>query len=369
MKKVLFVATVVRKHINVFHVPYLKMFKDMGWETSVCARNDYDEKEDCIIPFCDHYYDMTFERTPIKKNNYNVYKKLKKLIETEKYDIIHCHTPVGGLLTRLAARKERKNGTSVIYTAHGFHFYKGAPICNWLFYYPVEWLCSWFTDCLITINKEDYELAKKKMHSKKVEYVRGVGIDTRTIKNIKVNREEKLKEFGIKDEMVFLSVGELNNNKNQEVIIKALSKVKFDFRYLLCGKGDKQPYLEQLANDLGIGDKVIFTGYRNDIKELLHCTDVFCFPSFREGLSVALMEAMAAGLPCVVSKIRGNVDLIHDGVNGFLCNPASEDDFYNAIVRLCGDAELQKKMHNSTLEFVKGFDKAEVMEKIRKIYL
>ena len=379
MKKALMLASVASM-IDQFNMDNIKLLQNMGYEVDVVTNFEYgsttsQERVNEVRAKLEndgvHTIHMPIPRKISDvKGMINSYKEVKKLCDENKYTLMHCHSPIGSVVARLAAKGSRKRyGTKVIYTAHGFHFFKGAPMINWLTFFPVEWICSFITDILVTINKEDFERSKRLLHAKTVEYVPGIGIDTRAIKNIKVNREEKLKEFGIKDEIVFLSVGELNNNKNQEVIIKALSKVNFNFKYLLCGKGDKQPYLEQLADDLGIGDNVIFTGYRNDIKELLHCADVFCFPSFREGLSVALMEAMAAGLPCVVSKIRGNVDLIYDGVNGFLCNPASEDDFYNAIVRLCGEAELQKKMHDSTLEFVKGFDKTEVMEKIRKIYL
>ena len=138
MKKVLFVATVVKLHIMVFHIPYLEWFKKNGYEVHVAARNDYDNKDECIIPFCDRFHDLPFERSPIRKNNLQVYKDLKNIIDTEQYEIIHCHTPMGGAIGRLAARSARKKGTKVIYTAHGFHFFKGAPLVNWLAYYPAE---------------------------------------------------------------------------------------------------------------------------------------------------------------------------------------------------------------------------------------
>ena len=125
MKKVLFVATVVKTHIMEFHIPYLKMFKEMGWETVVAARNDYENPADCVIPYCDTYYNIPFERNPLKLGNLKAYTDLKKVIDGGGYDIIHCHTPVGAMLTRLAAKQARKNGTKVFYTAHGFHFYKG----------------------------------------------------------------------------------------------------------------------------------------------------------------------------------------------------------------------------------------------------
>ena len=165
MKKVLFVATVVQKHINVFHLPFLKMFQEQGYKTYVAASNDTG-KEKVEIQYCDEYVEIDFKRNPLHPGNVSAYSKLKELIDREKFDIVHCHTPVGGLLGRLAAIKARKGGTRVFYIAHGFHFYKGAPLKNWLMYYPVEKFCSRFTDVLITINQEDYALAKKKMKSR-----------------------------------------------------------------------------------------------------------------------------------------------------------------------------------------------------------
>ena len=190
MKKVLFVATVVKTHIMEFHIPYLKMFKEMGWETAVAARNDYENPADCLITYCDIYYNIPFERNPLKPGNLKAYKELKHIIDEGEYDIIHCHTPVGAMLTRLAAKQARKQGTKVFYTAHGFHFYKGAPAINWLLYYPVEKWLSRYTDVLITINKEDYERAKT-FKAGKVCYVPGVGIDLKKFNAGYVNKEQK----------------------------------------------------------------------------------------------------------------------------------------------------------------------------------
>lgn len=167
-KKILFVATVVKTHIMQFHIPYLKMLQQMGWETAVAARNDYENPEDCRIPHCDHYEDIPFERMPWKLGNIRAYRMLKELIRRENYDVIHCHTPVGAMIARLAAADARKKGTKVVYTAHGFHFFNGAPRINWLLFYPAEWLLAPLTDVLITINQEDYLRAKKKLRAKKL---------------------------------------------------------------------------------------------------------------------------------------------------------------------------------------------------------
>ena len=310
-KKVLFTATVVKTHINVFHLPYLKWFKEQGYEMHVAAKNDF-VNEPCIIPNCDKYYDINFARFPFSKANINAYKQLKKLIQENNYEIIHCHTPVAGVLTRLAARKSKN--TTVIYTAHGFHFFRGAPLLNWLIYYPVERFCARYTDKLITINKEDYGRAKrfKLRNNGKVYYVPGVGINLEKIQNLKVDIKQKKTELGILEDIpVLLSVGELIKRKNHETVLKALSQIKDkNFIYLICGRGVLMEYLHNLTKQLGLESKVKFLGFRKDIAEICKTADLFFFPSYQEGLPVALMEAMAAGLPIIASNVRGNRDLI-----------------------------------------------------------
>ena len=314
-KRVLFVATVVKTHIMTFHIPFLKMFNEMGCETAVAAKNDYENPTDCVIPYCDCFYNIDFERSPLKKANIKAYKKLKALVKEEKFDIVHCNTPVGGVLTRLACRKLRKTGTKVIYTAHGFHFYKGAPLKNWLLYYPVEWICAFWTDVLITINKEDYARAKKRMHAKRVEYIPGVGIDLQKFTPNRLSQEEKdrlRKSIGVgMEDKLLLSVGELIRRKNHESVIRALAELDDPkLKYRICGCGKLESYLRNLIEELHLTDRVQLLGYRNDISELCECADLFVFPSFQEGLPVALMEAIASKVPVICSDIRGNTDLV-----------------------------------------------------------
>ena len=372
MKKVLFVATVVKTHIMEFHIPYLKMFKEMGWETAVAARNDYENPADCVIPYCDTYYNIPFERNPLKPGNLKAYKELKHIIDEGEYDIIHCHTPVGAMLTRLAAKQARKQGTKVFYTAHGFHFYKGAPAINWILYYPVEKWLSRYTDVLITINKEDYERAKT-FKAGKVCYVPGVGIDLKKFNVGYVNKEQKRKEIGVSaDDFVLLSVGELIPRKNHEVVIRALSVLKQldklnHIEYVICGRGAYETDLKKLAEGLDVADHVHFLGYRNDISEICNCADLFVFMSHQEGLPVALMEAMACGLPAVCSNIRGNTDLIEDGVTGLLANNTPEK-VAQSISKMKSDTALRNRVASAALQKIKQFDLSSVEDEMSKIY-
>lgn len=372
MKKVLFVATVVKTHIMEFHIPYLKMFKEEGWETAVAARNDYENPSECVIPYCDTYYNILFERNPLKPGNLKAYQNLKKVIDEGEYDIIHCHTPVGAMLTRLAAKQARKRGTKVFYTAHGFHFYKGAPAVNWLLYYPVEKWLSRYTDVLITINKEDYKRAKT-FKAGKVCYVPGVGIDLKKFNARNVNKEQKRKEIGVSaDDFVLLSVGELIPRKNHEVVIRALSVLKqadklLHLEYVICGRGVHESELKKLAEELGVAEHIHFLGYRTDISEICNCCDLFVFMSHQEGLPVALMEAMACGLPAICSNIRGNTDLIEDGVCGLIVASAAEDVAV-AVMQMWENPEMRYGMATAALSAVKKFDLVSVEMKMKEIY-
>lgn len=373
-KKVLFVATVVKTHIMQFHLPYLKMFQEMGWETAVAARNDYEDPADCQIPYCDRYFDIPFERLPWKKGNLRAYRMLKAIIDQEHYDLIHCHTPVGAMIARLAARAARRKGTKVIYTAHGFHFFRGAPVANWLLFYPVEWVLSFCTDVLITINQEDYARAKGHLHAKRVEYVPGVGIDTARFRENTVDRREKRRELGCADgDFLILTVAEMTANKNHITILKALALLKNEpmfanLHYWICGRGETWQSLENSARELGIASHIHFLGYRNDAPELYPCCDLFAFMPYREGLSVALMEAMASGAPIVCTQIRGNRDLITDGVSGVFVEN-SPQALAEAIRALYADPQRREALGRGAREAVQAFDAEAVYRQMKEIYL
>lgn len=372
MKKVLFVATVVKTHIMTFHTPYLKLFHDMGWETAVAARNDYEEPADCVIPYCDRYYDIPFERFPLKLSNVRAWRMLKDIIDSGEYDIIHCHTPVGAMLTRLAARKARKRGTKVIYTAHGFHFFRGAPRKNWLLYYPVERLLSRWTDVLVTINREDFARAKR-FSAQKVCCVPGVGIDLSTFEANAQQRaalRSRIREqlHVPHDAAVVLSVGELSVRKNHHIMIRALAQMpRKDVYYVICGRGPLLQQLRQLADELGVAERVIFTGFCDNVKEFYPAADVFVFPSLQEGLPVALMEAMASGLPVVCTDIRGNSDLIENGISGIVTH-ATPTAFAQAVCELIDDAHKRERYSASAGRLIKGYALEKAVAQMRTIY-
>lgn len=317
-------------------------------------------------------FQIDWSRSPLDKNNFKAIRQLKTVVMQQAYDIVHCHTPIAAACTRIACRKARKKfGTKVIYTAHGFHFFTGAPMKNWLIFYTIEKFCARMTDVLITINREDFERAKKKLKVRNVEYVPGVGIHTN---DFKPSAENELIRTRIREELqipvealLLLSVGELNDNKNHETVIQAVAELSADdsVYYMIAGQGGKKEYLQDLVKTLNLGERVRLLGYRTDVKNLYKASDVFVHPSFREGLPVSVMEAMASGLPIIGSNIRGNRDLIVDGKGGYLCSPHSVSEFADKLSCILKDKE---EMGTFNIEQAKKYAVNEIDEMVLNIY-
>ncbi len=378
MKKVLIVASVISfiEWFNKENIEYLRT--NLECEVHIACNLDYMEDTDMerTLTYLEKLrsegiilHNIHFARSPLKKENVVAYSELKKLIHNDKFDLIHCHTPVASMLTRLAARKARKQGSMVMYTCHGFHFHNAAPKKNWIIYYPVERFCSRFCDYLVTINREDYHRALT-FHTKNVRYIPGVGVDISRIQSINVDRVAYKKSIGIPEDCIMLlSVGELIERKNHEVIIRALSKLKNkDIYYVICGKGPLKSHLEQLAAELEISQNVVFLGFRKDIPELCNTADISAFPSKIEGLGLAGIEAMAAGVPLISSNVHGILDYVIDGETGFACNPEDVDGFAEAIHKLSNDSRLRLKMKEKCLKAVEPFELNNALRAMWDIY-
>lgn len=363
MKKALLVATVYG-FIASFEQNNIRILQELGYEVW-CACN-MAESDQRLADLGVWTVDVPFERNPFGRKNMIAYKCLKEIIKKEKFNLIHCHTPVGGVLGRMAA--SACGVDRIIYTAHGFHFYQGAPKVNWLLYYPIEWWLAWKTDLLITINQEDYERAKRHFHAKKVEYVPGVGVDVAYICGVvkSIDRRKKREELNIpQGAFLILSVGELNKNKNHRVVLEALKKLEVaDAYYIICGKGVLEQELQSLVESLGLEEKVKLLGYRKDVIEIMACANLYVHPSFREGLPVSVMEAMAVGLPLLCSDIRGNRDLVQDHINGLL---VSNGDFIKALDFMYQNRYEQKYGENS-FWIIQDFNLELVLKRMRVLY-
>ena len=316
-------------------------------------------------------HQLSMRRSPLSKDNLKGYKEVKRIIDGGHFDLIWTNEPVMGVLTRLAARKARKAGTKVLYMVHGFHFYHGAPLPNWLAFYPIEKWMAHFADCICTINQEDYARLRR-FNVRGKAYIHGVGIDTGRLAP-SGNETNLRKELGIpENSFILLSVGELNKNKNQKVIIQALALLHDpEIHYVLCGKGDELESLKALTAQCGLSDHDHFLGYRKDLYGIYSQSDAFAMPSKREGLPVASLEAMYCGLPLLTSGIRGLCDINIQGKNGFLYKPGNVNGFAEGIKQLKTDKALREKMARNNREAARPFcieqTKREVLDLVREI--
>jgi len=348
MNKILFVANVAKEHIIKFHVPTIKEFKDNGWIVDIACSGK--EK----IPFCDHQFEGVWLRSPFTLKTVLGIAQLKKIIVKNDYDIIFCHTPVGGLVGRVAAKLAKNDKTKVIYCAHGLHFYSGAPLINWLIYYPVERILANLTDVFFAVNDEDYSIVKKKFtHKLQVYKVPEVGVDFSRLSVEKPEnvRKEYRKNLNIpQDASALIYVAELIKNKNQRMLIDALNNIlkgNTNVYLILVGPDHNNGRYQKYVKKLGIGDHVYFLGWRSDIGELLYTSDVCVASSYREGFGINIVEAMKCGLPVVATKNRGHVTVIEDGVNGLLVDCNDSISMAKAVNQILNDNKLRKRFSSN----------------------
>ena len=371
MKKVLLTAT-VQSHICQFHRPLAEVLHKHGCEVHIAAKDNLAEKNGLKLDFADKVYNVPFSRSPKSSDNIKAYKELKRILEKEQYDVIHCNTPMGGIITRLAAKKTRKNGTKVFYTAHGFHFYTGASKKNWLVFYPIEKHFAKLTDKLITINHEDFKLANEKFKTD-VSYIHGVGVDES--RYYTVSNEEKLalrEELGFTPaQKILLCVGELLPNKNQKMAINAVKKLVDEFPdivLLLAGNGPEKENLENEIANLNLKDNVKMLGYCTCLEKYQRVADLSVSCSKREGLPLNIVEAMLSENPVVATANRGHCELISEGKNGYIVNVDDVDAMTDRIRTLLLDTEKCMDMGKSAKDFALQYGFINVKKELEHIY-
>lgn len=356
-----------------FNKANINALKDIGYEVHLAANfadsDGAENKNQEFVKECENngiiIHSLPFKRHSLLGNLSQI-KRVRKLISAD-FDIIHAHTETGGLLLRIAGIFNKKG--RFIYTAHGMSFYKGSPLKTQFIYRPIEWwICSGM-DVNIAINKEEYSVLKS-WNKKTAKFVHGVGLDLDRIKCFSKERKIIRSSLGVPENAaMILSIGELDDNKNHKVVIKAVSKLKRDdVHYVICGVGENKGMLSSLAADSGLSDRVHLAGFRNDIPDVIHASDIFAFPSYHEGLPVSLSEAMAGGLPAVCSKIRGNVDLIHNGKNGFLCKPDDVKKWAFSLEKLLCDQKLKEKFSRVSYKVVSNYSIESVYCELKELY-
>ena len=363
--KVLFVSTAAIT--SMFNLSFMRWFRKQGWQV------DYVSDGEVQIPDCDNQYAMSIKRSPYNYKNITAYKELRKLLVND-YDIIHCHTPIASVLTRLAA-KNICTKAKVIYTSHGFHFYKGAPLANWLIYYPIEKYFSKYTDTLITINKEDYAIARKKFSlCKSIYMVNGMGVDlSKFYPRTSYERKRLRVELGYNEnDYIITNIAEITENKNQIMLIEALPLLKNlipNLKVLFIGSANYSGFLRKVRKTIAklrVQDFTYFLGFREDIDNFTAISNLAFSASVREGLGLNIAEAMACGIPIVCSRNRGHNSLIIDGKSGLLFSNAGE--MTKNILRIYNSKSLSAELCKNAIEDVKKFDRNLIIKEMAKIY-
>ncbi|GGD28599.1 glycosyltransferase family 4 protein [Pontibacillus salipaludis] len=372
--KILFVAT-LSNTVNSFLVPHIKLLIRKGHNVDVAFNKKRQPSQELLDLGC-RIFEVEFQRSPLKKKNIHAYKRIKKIITNEKYDLVHTHTPIASLITRYACKNI--GGLKVLYTAHGFHFLKGSSIKNWLIYYPMEKIAAKWTDGLITINNEDYFRANnsirlRKPNSSSVFKTNGIGLNlskfspTSAEKKINLRRKYKYSE----SDFILVYVAELNSNKHQDLLLDSLSLLKNkipNLKLLLVGEGKLESLYKERVNNLGLSSNVDFLGFRTDIPDLLKLADVGVASSKREGLPVNVMEVMATGLPLVVTNTRGHNDLVVNEENGYLINGNDTNGFASAVYKLYSNEDLRRKLGEKSIKKVEEYSEENVLEQLDGIY-
>lgn len=372
MSKKALIVTRVSGFVPQFEMNNVKILQEMGYEVHYAANYDvvvYGKDNRRLMNTGIKRHHIPFGRSPFSRDVIRCYQMLKKIMLEEEFDLIHCHMPMTGVLTRKAAEKVCKitgRKVPVLYTAHGFHFYQGAPLGNWI-YYIAERHYARYTDRLILINQEDYQAAAKFPVRGKVDYIPGIGMKPlpEPAEGYDLRSEYNIPE----DQKIVVSVGELTPRKNHQVMIKAMDQFRRDpITYLICGTGPLDEELHQMVQDMHLKKKVLFAGYCENVSDVLHQADYFAFPSKQEGLPVAVMEAMQAGLPVIGLDIRGNKDLIRDGEGGFLFSEDLVENYVKALNYFLKYPHEAERMGQWNKEHVKNFSIEPVDKEMRRIY-
>jgi len=365
-KKILFLTT-TDNMIWQFLLPHIKHLQDAGNTVEcACAKTGFwfdemKEKYGLVV------HETSFSRSPYKVlKNRRAFKKLKGIVKGGGFDLIHCHQPVGGVMGRKVGAKCK---VPVLYTAHGFHFFKGAPFKYNLIYKRVEKRWAKKTDALVTMNEEDY-IAAKAFKAKRVYKISGSGYDVAKNKDFKFDKLALQKEIGVsEDDCVVVSIGECIKRKNLAVLIKAVKKIEDSkVKLLICGKGKLLEKHKKLVAKLGLGDRVKMLGYRKDVRNILKLADIFIMSSKHEGLPMGMMEAMYEGLPIIASNVRGCCDLVERGKNGLLVVLNTSEAYADAIGRIAANKELRAEMGKHSKEMVKQFFIGNVLKEMEVIY-
>lgn len=364
MKKILYVTT-VSSTVNTFLIPHIKKLKESGYIVEIACNIDSKISNEV------KHSKISFSRNPLSISNIRAIKEIIKLFKANKYDIVHVHTPVAAFITRLALRNFQ---VKIIYTSHGFHFYKGSPLLNWLIYYPIEIIAAKWTDRMVTINMEDYKRAKafKLRGNGEVKLIRGVGIDSLEIDNKKIDIESKRRALALdKDDYVILVLSELNKNKNINQGIEAINILREDYpkiKLICAGKGPLERVLNEKVRKLKLENQIKFIGFRNDIDDLIAMSNAVALFSKREGLGKCLLEGIQGGIPIISTNNRGAREIIRNNINGLIVPINDYNKTAEAISIIYDNPEIGNKFAKRSKEIINEYLLTSVLDKVLELY-
>ena len=368
VRRVLYVA-VSQGHLAVFHIPYLLWLRGRGYGVDVAAG----AAPDFPLAEVDSFHDIRFARSPMNRGNLRAFVQLVQLLRAHRYSMVHCHTPVASALTRLAAPFARGRPV-VIYTAHGFHFFKGAPFGNWLLWFPLEWVLTRFSDFVVTINHWDFAAARSLLWARRPRLIPGIGVDLERFQPLPAARGRQMREqLGLPENaLVILYIAEFIPRKNHAFLVNAFARIRKqvpEAHLLLAGDGPLQAAVREQAAALGVGDHVQLLGFRRDVPELASVAHIAVSTSRQEGLGLGLAEAMACGLPVIASEDRGHRELVRDGETGFLFSQEDEAVFVARVVQLARDPGRRARMGDAARVYVRNFGLRSALAAMRDIYV
>jgi len=369
MTKVLYVAT-SDTHLATFHKPYIRWLKEQGSQVDIAVEQRGSYTFDDVT----RTFNLAFPRSISLRQLFKTYKNLKEIIDNGNYALIHCHTPIPSVLARLASISARKRGTKVLYTAHGFHFFRGSPLRNWLMYYSVELALSRYTDGIVTINREDYEHATQKLLCKNVFHIKGIGVDSKRFRphDLSIRNDLRAKLGYKQDDFILLYIAEFIPRKNHEFIIRSLPQLQAripNLKVLFAGTGVLLNQMRQLANALGVDGTIDFLGFRDDVHHLAVITDIGISSSKQEGLGLGLVEQMMCKIPVIASYDRGHKEFIDDGITGFMFVHGDTDTFIERIIHLYNDTDLLESMAQNAYKKAQSFDIELSLQSMADIYM
>ena len=356
-------------HLCVFHRPVLKHLRSRGYLVIAVAN----QSPGFQLDEADQVSDIQFGRNPLSLRNLAALRQMIRLVRTNAYTLIHCHTPVASALTRVASFFARRPKPVVVYTAHGFHFYPKAPWSSWLLWFSLEWVLTRITDVIVVINRWDERAAQRFLRAKRVFRIPGMGVDLERFKPASNEERRKARQALSIDggSFVLLYVAELIPRKNHGFVVDALPdilEIVPNTTVLFAGDGPLEGAYKAQCERLGIAKHVRFLGFRADVEALCRAADIAVSASRHEGLGIGLAEAMASGLPIVASEDRGHRELVVSGENGWIFNQNDREAFVRSVLALASDADLRMRFGTRGRELIAAFSVSASLQSLSDVY-